>query len=142
MRNYTRIKNQAYRKYKRIKKVYCPCLKTKVSFNSKGFWHIIYRSRNKKRDVKSQILRFKLLDKAAQLVKLSHTLQEYQEVRRGRKKNIRYYAFIGILDEWKIKVIVKQVGNARPLFWSVIPNWRTGKRDRRRYLYKGNLEAD
>lgn len=87
-----RIKNQAYKKYKRIGKVRCPYLKTKVAFNSKGFWHIIYRSRNQKRDVKSQILRFKLLDKAAKLIKLSHALQEYQELARGKKK-VRYYAF-------------------------------------------------
>lgn len=151
MENYQRIKNQAYKNYKRIGKVHCPYLKTKVSFNSKGFRHLIYKAGHKKRDKQSQIMRFKLLGKAHEVLKITTTLQEYQSESKemlvkeyNQKVNkivtVKYFGFIAIIDNWKFKVIVKKVGNGNPFFWSVIPNWRTRRKEK--ILYKGNMEED
>lgn len=137
-RKYLELKNSAYRFYHKIKFIYCPYLKSPVIFNAGGFWHLIYTGRNKKRDRQTQMLRFKLLPKAVELLKLTTTLQEYEERKRGK---IKYFGFIAILDDWKIKVIVKKAGNGAFHFWSVIPNWVTSiKRDR--ILHKGDMEAD
>lgn len=136
MKNYNLLKNQTYKKYKKIRSVYCPYLKTRVRFSSLGFWHMIYRSRNKKRSVSTQLLRFRLIDKAVELLKHTTTLQEYQKV-----ENIEYFGFIAILEGWKIKVIVERKGRGKPHFLSVIPNWITNnKRDR--LLHKGHLNED
>lgn len=138
MFNYHKIKNLAYRNYKAVGRIYCPYLKQEVIFNSKGFWHIIYSARNKKRDLKTQLLRFRLLPLAIKVISLTATLQEIEMLKQRR---IIYYGFIAIVDDWKIKVIVKKVGNGKPYFYSVIPNWVTNRK-RDRSLSKGNMERD
>ena len=105
----------------------------------------------------TQSLGFRLLDKAIKLIRNSNILQEYESLKTEvitedhhmkvtKIKEIEYFGFIGIIDGWKIKVIVKKVGNGRPIFWSVIPNWTTNrKRDKKlkKYLnHSGNLEED
>lgn len=156
MRNYNQLKNQTYKKYKAIGKVYCPYLKRKVVFNSHGFRHMIYRNRKNKRDRKTQLMRFQLLPKAVKLLRRTLTIQEIDTyktrigvkehgVRRHKSKLVQYYGFIAIIDGWKIKVIVKKIGHGKPFFWSVIPNWITSKkRDKgKRYVnYTGNLDED
>jgi hypothetical protein len=136
--NYHKIKDQGYLNYKTIGQRLCPYLKQKVTFNSKGFWHIIYSGRNKKRDLKTQQLRFRLLPLAVKIVSLTTTLQEFELL---KKQRITYYGFIAIVDGWKIKVIVKKVGNGKPYFYSVIPNWVTNRK-RDKSLFKGNMERD
>lgn len=138
---YEQAKNKSYHEYKKIDKIYCPYLKTEVVFNSKGFWHIIYTARNKKRDKKTQQFRFQLLNKAVKVLKVTTTLQEYEQ---DVAKRIHYYGFIAIIDSWKLKVIVKKRGTGQPYFWSIIPNWHTRRRaDKKiRILSKGSMEKD
>lgn len=154
---YLRLKDQAYKNYKKIKPVKCSYLNMNVVFNSDGFRHIIYRSRGKKRHMNTQLLRFQLIDKAVRLIGTSNTLQEYESIKTEvitedhhidvtKIKEIEYFGFIGIVEGWKIKVIIKKEGNGNPIFWSVIPNWVTSKkRDNnfKRYLnHSGNLKED
>lgn len=135
---YKKLKNKTHEYYSKIGSVFCPHLKSEIRFNSHGFWHLIYTGRNKKRDRETQVLRFKLLKKAVALLSITTTLQEFEE---RKNKKIAYFGFIAIIDGWKIKAIVKKVGNGAFCFWSVIPNWITSpKRDR--ILHKGNMEAD
>ena len=144
-------KSDAYKSYKAIKGVYCPYLKTAVIFNSNGFRHLIFKGGDKKRDAESSQMRFTLVEKAKEVISVTTTLQEYQS--DGREMLVQehgqevskivtttYFGFIAIVDSWKFKVIVKKVGNGRPFFWSVIPNWRT--RNKERLFFKGNLEED
>ena len=132
---YTELKNKTYRSYKKIKQVYCPYMKTTVVFNAKGFWHMIYTGRNEKRDISTQKLRFILLKKAVAVIRITTTLQEYE-----KEPRIEYHGFIAIIDNWKIKVIVKKIGNGALFFWSVIPNWRTRRKEK--FLFKGDMEKD
>jgi len=138
MRNYNLLKNQTYKEYKRLKSVHCPYLKTKVTFTGRGFWHMIYTGRNKKREICSQILRFQLLRIAVKILSITNTLQE---IEINKQRGLTYYGFIAIIDSWKIKVIVKRNGNGRPFFWSVIPNWVTNRK-RDKLLFKGDMEKD
>lgn len=138
MTDYNRLRNQTYKKYKQIKSIRCPYLKTDVVFNSQGFWHMIYTGRNEKRDKKNQILRFQLLSKAVRLLSITTTLQEFE---KRKDINTIYYGFIAIIKNCKIKVVVRKVGNGAYTFWSVIPNWVTNaKRDKR--FSKGDLQKD
>ena len=155
-KRYNQLKDQAYRKYKRIGKIYCPYLKEKISFNSHGFRHMIYRNQKNKRDRKTQLMRFRLLPKAVKLLKLTTTIQEkgsyksrarirQRGVKKQRTKVTQYYDFIAIIDGWKIKAIIKKIGRGKPFFWSVIPNWVTSPKwdKEKRYVnYKGDLEKD
>ncbi|MEK7591806.1 MAG: hypothetical protein AAB508_00250 [Patescibacteria group bacterium] len=151
---YEKAKQAAYTYYLQIKPVFCPHLKQNVSFNGKGFWHIVFRSQDKKREESGQILRFRLLSKSVKLVSHTATLQEYDSytgelpVRDHGKKIIKvitldFYGYIAIIDGWKIKVIVRKDGNGKPYFWSVIPNWVTNKKRDGKYLhFTGDLKED
>jgi hypothetical protein len=79
-----------------------------------------------------------LLPLAVKIISLTTTLQEFELL---KKQRITYYGFIAIVDGWKIKVIVKKVGNGKPYFYSVIPNWVTNRK-RDKSLFKGNMERD
>lgn len=154
--NYNRFKDLSYDEYRKLGDVFCPNLSVKVKFNSEGFWHIVYISKNKKREINSQLMRFKLLSKAAKLISLTTTLQEYDlftteldiddhSIRVKKLVKVEYFGYIAIIDGWKIKTIVKKIGNGQPFYWSVIPNWITNKKRDVPQKYKnsvGNLEED
>lgn len=36
---------------------------------------------------------------------------------------VKYWGFVAIIDDYRIKVIVRQVGRGGKHFWSVIPAW-------------------
>jgi hypothetical protein len=82
------------------------------------------------------MMRFTLLPRAIELLSLSTTFQEYEEITRlcviKRKKKkvqvpklVQYWGIIAIYRGRKIKVIVRKVGNGKHHFWSVIPAWVT-----------------
>jgi hypothetical protein len=39
-------------------------------------------------------------------------------------KTLKFWSLEGVVDDRRIKVIVRQVGNGNKHFWSVIPDWR------------------
>ncbi|MEI6462301.1 MAG: hypothetical protein WCO33_01370 [bacterium] len=151
-----KTKNYYYIKYSNVEKIFCPYLETDVVFNSNGFRHIIYSSDNKKRPVNSSLMRFKLLESAVNLLETTTTVQEFFEheieIKSKThnkpsivKKNITYWGFIGIINhKWKVKAVVKKVGNGKPFFWSVIPNWVTSKKrdEKFKILHVGDIEND
>jgi len=153
---YRKARNKAYEEYKGIGKVFCPYLNTDVHFTSDGFRHIIYKSKGKQRHFNTQILRFNLLSKAVEIIRRSHILQEFDSIQSemvvedhnlkvSKIVKVAYYGFIGIIDDWKIKVIVKKTGSGNPVFWSVIPNWVTNKKRDIKKKYKtfsGNMEEN
>jgi hypothetical protein len=129
-----------------------------IHFNIiRGLEHLKFKRRGITRSEQDQYTRFKLLDLAPQILKLSRTLQGYQETKgfervriHGRTENrlvrVRYYEFIAILKEVRLKVIIKQIDNGERFFWSLIPFWRAKKqgqtREVSRKLYEGNPEED
>ena len=69
------------------------------------------------------------------IIKYSHTLQEYNEVKifvrqkinsRWEKmfKTVRYFVFIALLVEqnFRLKIVVKEIEGGQPFFWSVYPS--------------------
>jgi len=150
------IREKARELYKEIEEVHCPFLKEKVVFTSVGFNHIQYKNhKGKQRHKNVQQIRYKILKLAHKVLRDSKTLQEYEEqslfveVKQNKRKErilkpVRFFGFIAIIDERKVKVIVRQVGNGKKHFWSIIPNWRTRKsKEGNKFLnYTGNMAKD
>ena len=149
------IREQAKSFYKKIDSVYCPYFKEKIIFSSEGFNHLRYRGSRKERHFEVQKMRYKLLSLAPTLLKHSGTLQEHEvqnifielNINKRRKKvlmKVHFFGFIAIIQQWKIKVIVRQIEKGKKHFWSVIPNWKTRKSKEKKILYRytGNLAED
>lgn len=121
--------------------VLCPTLSCGIVFNSSGFNHILFQRGQKPRSKTSQILRFSLLEKAYKLVGLTTTFQEYDSLNKEvivkkykdkifKEKTIVFWGLVAILDNQKIRVVLRKVGNGNIHFWSVMPYWTTNsKRD-------------
>lgn len=153
-KKFNKIKDKAEKFYKEIQEIYCPYFKEKVAFNSKGLNHIKFKEWNKARLVESQYLRLKFLHLAPEVIKKSHTLQEIRESNNFERQKInsrwerrmmivRYYAFVAILDNIRLKIIVKEINGGKKFFWSIYPHWRQKRSDdgkNKKILHEGNLE--
>ncbi len=130
----------------------CPALNNElVYFPAESFNHLVYKRDRSERDKGSQILRFKMLSAAVQLLKFTNTYQEYEEtlkeveVKRHKKrvkesKVVKYWGLIAIMKDKKLKVIIRQVGEGNKHFLSVIPNWITNRyRDTK---YSSTMKGD
>jgi hypothetical protein len=118
---------------KQIKKIFdqnreisCPAFPgEKVVLNSKGLHHIFYKGGIKKfaRPEKESAVRASLVPRAIKVLKSMCFAQEESGLIVG-KKTIVFWAFEAVVDDRRIKVIVRQIGNGNKHFWSVIPAWR------------------
>lgn len=120
------LKSQARRFFRKTKSIECPAFpKKNIIFNSKGLSHLFYKGTKKisTRDFSQTSIRIKLLSRAARLLKLANYPQEENTFLIDKKK-YRYWAFEGVINNKRIKVIIRQVGQGKKHFWSVIPAWR------------------
>jgi len=150
------IREQAEEEYKNIDKIRCPYLNDEVHFNNEGFEHLLFKSWNRTRSRIEQYTRLRLLKLAPEILKKSHTLQEYDErkifVRQKinsrwerRVKIVRYYIFIAIIKNSRIKIIVKEIEGGVKFFYSLYPSWKILTDDdgkQRKIFYSGNPEID
>jgi hypothetical protein len=122
-------------------------------FNAKGLKHLKFKSDRQARPNKDQYARLKLLYFAVEVLKKSHTLQGIWNIKRFENqktnsrwehllKNVCYYEFIAVLENVRIKVIIKEVLGGQKHFWSVIPFWGIDKENSKRILHSGNPEED
>lgn len=149
-------RNNAQDFYNSINSVFSPVLQSKIIFPAEGFNHLVFKNARSEREKSSQLLRFKLLPLAKKLIEISTTYQEYEEIvgefifKKHKKKvkesrMARYWGLIAIINNQKIKVIIRKIGdNGSFHFWSVIPAWTTNKfRDTKFYTtMKGCPQED
>jgi len=154
--DYEKLRENSQKFYSKIGNVFSPALMEKIYFSSGGFNHIIFKSPRTEREKSSQILRFKLLPLTVKLIKVSTTYQEFEEklekieIKSYKNKTktiklIKYWGVIAIIDNRKIKVIIRKIGdNGTMHFWSIVPAWTTNKyRDTRFFTtMKGNPDED
>lgn len=151
--DFVKIKDEAENFYKTIGEIYCPYFGEKIAFNTKGFKHLKFKSDKRARPYKDQYPRLKLLYLAPEVLKKSHTIQGIWKVKRfeAQKTNSRwehiakdviYYEFIAVLENIRIKVILKEVSGGEKHFWSIIPFWGIDKINHKRILHSGNPESD
>jgi len=151
---YQKIFEEAKKYYRGLSKVTSPALGQEVHFNAKGFNHILYRKKQYKRSHKEQIRRFRLLSLAMKLIGFTNTYQEYEDTSKetgllhandslNQSKNTQFWGLIAITEGRKIKVILRKVGSDGNVhFWSIIPSWKTNKRDDKLFDMKGNPFED
>src|SRR3989344_4947815 len=137
---FNKTKEEAEKFYYAIKEIRCPYFKEAVNFNVKGLDHLKFKEWNKARVVDDQYRRFKLIKLAPDIIKLSNTLQGFTLVNKLERRKInsrweqamiavKYYEFVAILSDLRVKVIVKQISGGEKYFWSIYPFWRVGKND-------------
>ena len=154
--NYEKIRENAYNFYQKIGTIRCLALNNElIHFTAEGFNHLIYKGKRHERIKNDQITKFKLLPRAKNLIGLTTTYQEYDEslttIRKKRFKRtieeattVKYWGFVAIMQNFRIKVIVRQISNGQKHFWSAIPAWITNHYRNIKLISqaKGNLEED
>ncbi len=143
--------------YKSIGPIKCPYFNGDcVYFNSQGFEHLVFKEWNKTRSQQEQYTRFRLLPLAVSVIKKSGTLQEFDErklfVRRKSKdgwnkimKIVKYYIFVAIVGELRLKVIIKEIEGGQKNFHSVYPSWQVVVDDggvKKKKFFTGEPETD
>ena len=155
---FKKVKKEAKEYYDKLNTIRCPYLKADVHFNEEGFGHLLSKSWNRGRSSSEQYTRLRILPKVVEIIKIVHTLQEFDErkilVRQNinsrwekRLKTVKYYVFIAFLKEYnfRLKIIIKEIEGGQPFFWSVYPSWKITKDNngnKRKVFYSGNLEED
>lgn len=118
------LKVKAKEFFKANKIVKCPAFPNeKIFFNAKGLQHLFYKGPRSKRDIKRIAKNIELLPRAVKLLELMPIPQE-QDTYEVQEKRYKFWAFEGVIDNRRIKVIVRQVGTGNKHFYSVIPAWR------------------
>ena len=154
--DFEKIKKYAEEHYRMIGEVFCPYLDDTVSFNAKGLDHIKFKEWDKARNVKDQYVRLRLLRIAPEILKHSHTLQEFFETNRMERRKInsrwefrlvkiKYYGFVAIVNKHRLKVIIKEIEGGSKFFWSLIPFWKTrpdAANGHKKVLHEGDLETE
>ena len=136
-KDYEIARKEALALYSSFHRVNCPALGNEpIYFTSEGFNHLIYKEPTKPRHERVQMMRFDMLKKAKFILENSTTFQEYEEGfesivvnRHGKRIRenavVRLWGFIAIVQRFRVKVVIRQIGNGNKQFYSVIPAWFT-----------------
>jgi len=149
--NQKRLEAETY--YKNIKEINCPYFKEKIVFNAKGWGHLKFKSYRRARLPKDQYVRFKLIHLAPKVLMDSHTVQgiwttkklEFMNINsrwENIMRNVTFWEFIAVIDEIRVRIIVKQIEDGIKCFWSIIPFWKVDAGTKRRFLYSGKPDID
>jgi len=139
--------------YATIGEIRCPYFGEKISFNSAGLKHLKFKSDQVARSRSEQYARLKLFVLAPQVLSLSRTVQGISHMKHFERirihsrtdtilKSVSHYEFIAVLENVRVKVIVKQIDDGQKFFWSVIPFWGIDKNNSKRILHSGDPERD
>ncbi len=146
-------KQKAEAIYNRQDSIPCPYFSVPVVLNADGFHHLQFSAR-RERNKREQLLKFRLLPLALQVIRKSGTVQDYRKTMApiGKKskqngfvpmKEIEYWGFVAIVGELtpvRIRVIIRRVGTGNIIFWSVMPH--TKIKNGTQKLYAGNMEDE
>ncbi len=111
--------------FQKTEKIKCPAFpKEEINFNAKGVNHLIYKGPRSKRDAARIKVNLRLLPGAIKLLKIMPIAQEENSRIGPDGREYKYWAFEGVIDNRRIKVVIRQIGNGAKHFYSVIPCWR------------------
>lgn len=151
--DFVKIKAEAEVFYQSIEEVFCPYFQEKIPFNVKGLKHLKFKADQQARTSQDQYTRLKLLRLAPEVLTKSHTVQgiwetkKFEELKTNSKwkhilKDVKFYEFIAVLENVRVKVIVKEAEGGQRHFRSVIPFWSIDKSTSKRILHSGDPEHD
>ncbi len=150
---FEKVKAEAEKLYETFELTYCPYFFEKIAFNAKGLRHLKFKSDQQARSNKDQYTRLSLLYLAPKILNASHTLQGLWQTKKFEQyktdgdwkyamKDINFYEFIAVLDNVRVKVIIKEVLGGEKHFWSIIPYWSVNKIGSKRILHSGQPDND
>ena len=127
------LKERAEKIFEGNKLIMCPYFGQQITLNSDGLHHLQFSAR-RERNKQEQLLKFNLLPLAVKVLKKAGTVQAYRKdlVSIGKKserdglsptKLVQHWGFEAITGDnhlIKIRVIVRQVGDGKLVFWSVM----------------------
>lgn len=117
-------KDQIKKIFDETKAVDCPAFPhEKIIFNAKGINHLIYKGNRSRREQSRIQTNIRLLPNVITVLKVMPLPQEETSYQRGNVL-YKFWTFEAVVENRRIKVIVRQVGRGRKHFWSVIPAWR------------------
>ena len=150
--HFQKRKKAAEETYARQKSVYCPYFATEVVLNSDGFHHLQFSAR-RERSKPEQLLKFRLLPLALQVIRKSGTVQEYRTTMLpvGKKSAVDGSVRMKQVEDWglaaimgekpvKIRVILRRIGDGNTTFWSVMPDSKI--KNGQQKLYGENIEDE
>ncbi len=154
---YKEIKERASGIFSKNHLINCPYFNQEITLNSDGFHHLQFSDR-RERNKEEQILKFNLLPLALKVIRKSGTIQEYRKelLPLGKKsardgftvmKVVQYWGLVAIVSDdnpLKIRVVLRQIGDGKIIFWSVMPAIKLTRdmADFRRSLAKKGIEDD
>jgi len=128
------LRQKAEDLYKKQDEIRCPYFNQSIVLNSDGFHHLQFHNNRRERNKREQLLKFRLLPLALQVIKKSGTIQEYRKLLTpiGKKstrdgfvpmKEVEYWGLVAIVGEQKIKIrtVLRRIGDGNVTFWSVMP---------------------
>ena len=120
----SKFKDKIKKIFDATKEVRCPAFPDeKIVFNAKGINHLIYKGDRSRREQSRIQTNIRLLPSAIKVLKaMAYPQEETSYLRVG--VNYKFWTFEAVVDNRRIKVIIRQVGNGKKHFWSVIPAWR------------------
>lgn len=147
------VKQKAEEFYASIGSVRCPYFAADVAFNAKGIRHLKFKSDEVARMREDQYPRLKLVHYAPEVLKLSRTVQGIWRTKQFERqkshsrwervlKDVSFFEFVAVLQNVRVKVIVKEAAGGEKHFWSVIPFWKINRDTSRRVLHSGDPEND
>jgi len=152
MDSYQRLRERARQLFDENPLITCPYCPEPVVLNAEGVHHLRY-SAERERSKPEQMLKFRLLPLALEVVRKSGTVQEYRRIwqavgKRGADgmraaKEVEYWGFVAIIGPRpvKIRVILRRVGTGNITLCSVMRGSKI-LRDGSQRLSPENLEAD
>lgn len=154
-----KLKEYAKEEYGKIDSIHCPLFGEKIYFSNEGFKHLIYKGKDngKKRAKNEQYIRLKLFRLACKLLRATKTYQDHfatkhwikQRANKRREKilkDVEYWGILAIIDDRRIKVVIRQYSNGDKKFWGVCPKWHTKNSphtsEEEIINYSGDLEGE
>lgn len=147
------VREKAEALYGTIGTVRCPYFNEDIAFNAKGIRHLKFKADEQARPQADQYPRLKLLRLAPEVLRLSRTVQglwctQHFEPQKSHSrwervlKHVTFYEFMAVLENVRVKVIVKEVAGGEKHFWSIIPFWGQDATTHRRIVHTGNPAQD
>lgn len=122
----TALRNKSKTHYFNLSQVYCPALKANVTFNSDGFYHMLFKSNREKRTVAVQHSRLVLVPLLKPVLMKAKTIKETRVIEvkiAGVTKVQTCYAlieYVGNGHDAKVKVVVRKTGSGGYFFHSAM----------------------
>ncbi len=108
--------------YKTVGEVFCPIIDESVVFNSKGFYHLKYKSNGTKRPSKEQKYKIGLLPLVIPVIKSATEIYEYKKIElESSDKIIEIWELRAVVGKQntQVSVVLRRIGDGKIHFFSV-----------------------